>query len=587
MAASAVRLESARMEATIPDRPPGTVDGYRWPSRRTALGLIVFAAVLRAATLPLRRLVEGDGVHYARLARAILAGDFSGLANPYWSNLWPAVIAVTSGATGLDVVAAGRAAALVCGVLLTLLTAVLAARLFDPATGLVAGLLCAGHPWLVNFSTLVFTESFFTLLLLAVLLSAPAATVSAGGALRAGLFGGLAVVTRPEAFAAAVVVMAWIVARAAAPDRGRAARRAAVFAFVVAAFVTGRAVMVHRHFGIWDVGIGTKGTANLLVGLAENDREMERVTTEAAADGTNALAARAQETSIVEFARTHPARLARHVAHNLRRLAESTSHVFPPLPPDNGPPRLDRGAAGVLLAALALAAAALAATGLWEAVRSAASRRYAALVAAVGICYLSGLALLFVHDRLVVPLVPLFLVFLSAGIVTAGRRWFGREDIVRPLVAAGCALLGVFCLTRMLQSAPLDYARDPVVQRVTGEWLAAHYDQDTRLMTAAPLVGFYFYDAAHADQEETLPWADCDRVVAIARQSEVSVLAVPEWHLRAVDHPAAAALLHPETPRADLRHVVTLGDDVVGRMFVYEVVPADGSDLARSSARPD
>jgi hypothetical protein len=76
-------------------------------------------------------------------------------------------------------------------------------------------------------------------------------------------------------------------------------------------------------------------------------------------------------------------------------------------------------------------------------------------------------------------------------------------------------------------------------------------------------------------------------VVAIARQADVNVLAVPEWHLRAVDHPAAAALLHPETPRPDLRHVATLGDDVDGRMFVYEVVPAGESDLARSSARPD
>ena len=51
------------MEATIPDRPAGTVDGHRWPSRRTALGLILFAAALRAPTLPQRRLVEGDGVH--------------------------------------------------------------------------------------------------------------------------------------------------------------------------------------------------------------------------------------------------------------------------------------------------------------------------------------------------------------------------------------------------------------------------------------------------------------------------------------------------------------------------------------------
>jgi hypothetical protein len=70
-------------------------------SYRVAIGLTLFAAALRVPTLSLRHLVEGDGVHYAQLARSILAADFSGLANPYWSNLWPAVIAATSWLTGL------------------------------------------------------------------------------------------------------------------------------------------------------------------------------------------------------------------------------------------------------------------------------------------------------------------------------------------------------------------------------------------------------------------------------------------------------------------------------------------------------
>jgi 4-amino-4-deoxy-L-arabinose transferase-like glycosyltransferase len=562
------------MEATIPDRPAGTVDGHGWPPRRIALGLFLFAAGLRVPTLPLRRLVEGDGVHYAQLARAILAGDLSGLANPYWSNLWPAVIAIVAGATDLDVVAAGRLASLLSGVLLALLTAVLAARLFDPVTGLVAGLLCAGHPWLVHFSTLVFTESFFALLLVALLLSAPAAPASVGGALRAGLFGGLAVVTRPEAYAAAAVVLVWIVAGAADPrDRARVARRAAVFAAVVTVFVFGRALVVHRYFGVWDFGIGTKGTANLLVGLAENDREMERVTTEAAADGTNALSARAQETSVAAFVRAHPARFARHVVRNLRRLAASTSRVFPPLPL-GGAPGLGGGGWGVLRAALALAAAALATAGLVRAARGRPPRRLLALIATIGVLYQLGLAPLFVHDRLVVPLVPLFVVFLAAGLVAAARRHLGAERTVRWTLGAGCALLAVLSFARTLQSAPLDYAGDPVVQRETGEWLAARYGQDTRLMTAAPSVGFYFYDARHAQQEATLPWADSDRILAIARDLGVTVLAVPEWHLRALDHPAAAVLLHPEAAPPDLRHVVTLGEEAAGRMFVYEVRPA-------------
>jgi hypothetical protein len=320
------------------------------------------------------------------------------------------------------------------------------------------------------------------------------------------------------------------------------------------------------------------------VGLAENDRDMERVTTEAAADGTNVLALRAQETSVAAFVWAHPARFSRHVLRNLRRLAACASRVFPPLPLGSGPPGLWRGGWGLLRAALALAAAALATAGLVRAARDRPPRRLLALIATVGALYFLGLALLFVHDRLVVPLVPLFLVFLASGLVAAIRRCFSGETSVRWAAGAGCALLGVLSFAQALQSAPLDYAGDPVVQRETGEWLAAHYGQDTRLMTAAPLVGFYFYDAGHAQLEETLPWGDCDRVLAIARETGVTVLAVPEWHLRAVDHPAAPVLLHPEAAPPELRHVVTLGDEADGRMFVYEIQPPAGPRPRREPA---
>jgi hypothetical protein len=66
------------------------VTGDRYP-RAVHLGLFLVALVMRLPNLARRELVEGDGVHYASLARGILIGDLSGLANPYWSNLWPGV----------------------------------------------------------------------------------------------------------------------------------------------------------------------------------------------------------------------------------------------------------------------------------------------------------------------------------------------------------------------------------------------------------------------------------------------------------------------------------------------------------------
>jgi len=564
------------MEATIPERGTGTVDEHRWPSLRASFGLALWAAALRLPTLPLRRLVEGDGVHYAQLARSILAGDFSGLANPYWSNLWPALIAATSLFTGLGVVAAGRLAALVSGVFLVLAVATLATRLFGPTAGVVAGMLGAAHPWLIHFSTLVFTESFFALLVVSVLLVAPHAAESTRAAAGAGLLAGSAVVTRPEAYAVVAAVLAAL-ALATGPTRARVARLG-LFASLVLLFVLGRAVLVHRYYGYWDFGVGTKGTANLFVGLAHDDRDMERISTEVGADGRNLLAQRAQEATLLGFALAHPAVLIPHVGQNLAGLFASALRVFPFVPLVGGRPPLWAGGWPAVLALGAVAVSGLAALGLVWACQAPASRRRALLLLAAGGLYLLGLSPLFVHDRLVVSLVPLFLVFLAYALARGATILLGSHLRARRVLVVALALLGVLSLIRLREARALDYAADPPVQRETGEWLRAHYTQDVRLMTAAASVGFYFYDAGHAGNELRLPWGEPERVLGLAHEQRATLLVLPDWHLRAVQHPATP-LLDPASAPPALRHVVTLGDPARGRMIVYEIVapPAHGS----------
>jgi hypothetical protein len=170
--------------------------------------------------------------------------------------------------------------------------------------------------------------------------------------------------------------------------------------------------------------------------------------------------------------------------------------------------------------------------------------------------------------------VPVFLIFLAYGLTRSAQVLLGTERRVRWSLATILLVVGVLSLASLLRASVLDYAGDPVVQRETGEWLAARYPQDTRIMTAAVSVGFYFYDAAHqASREVRLPWGGVDEVLDIARAQAVRLLVIPEWHLRAVDHPAASTLLHPEASPPELRHVVTLGEEATGRMFVYEIRP--------------
>ena len=310
---------------------------------QVAVLLFLFALALRLPLLPRHLLAEGDGVHYATLARAILAGDASGLANPYWSNFWPAVIAAAAWLTRLDVVSAGRMASLVAGCCLAPATAALAARTLGRPTGIVAGLLVAGHPWLIHFSTLLFTESLFTLLLVTVLLSAVRRPGAAGAAVT-GVWAGLALLTRPEAHAAIAAVLLGLLAAGRSKGHAQAARRAAVFLVVVLAFVLGRAFVVHRYHGRWDLG-GTKATANLFWGLAEGDRDKERVRSELTEGGENALARKARDESPLAFALAHPGRVARHVIGNCAVLVASSLRVLPFVPPVEDGPRCG-GAAG-------------------------------------------------------------------------------------------------------------------------------------------------------------------------------------------------------------------------------------------------
>ena len=536
------------------------------PARVSAL-LFLFALVLRLAMLPWRQMVEGDGVHYATLARAILAGDPSGFSNPYWSNLWPGVIAATAWLTHLDVVTAGRVASLLAGSGLAPATAALGSHTLGRRAGLLAGLLTACHPWLIHFSTLVFTESFFSLLFVMVLLGAVRAH-DRTGVVATGGWAGLAMVTRPEAGAALAAVILDFLRRGRTLGYRGILPLASLFATIALAFLLGRAVLVHRYFGFWDFG-GTKGAANLLIGLARTDIEKERVSTEITAEGGNALAEATEKTNLAAFASANPGLLAAHIRANLGDFAASALRVFPFVPLVGGRPALWQGGWPLMVALWAIGLSAIALIGVGLAL---AAPRPPLLLVTTGIVYAAGLTPFNIHDRLVVPLIPLFLVFLAHGLALATRPLpLGRAG-ARLGLAMAPGLLGSLSVLGLQRAPALDYAADPPIQRAAGEWLAARYPQDTTLMTAAACVGFYFHDARHSDREVLIPWADYPRVIEVARNAGARLIVAPEWHLRATRHPAAAALLDPEGSRPGLHFVAVLGEEGK-RIFIFELRP--------------
>jgi 4-amino-4-deoxy-L-arabinose transferase-like glycosyltransferase len=551
-------------------------DAEAWETlqRGEAVALVVIALAARLPLLPLRILVEGDGAIYAALARDLLVGDFSGVANPYWSNLWPGVIATVAFGTGLDVVEAGRVASLMAGALAALLTAFLGARLFGRTRGIVASALVAGHPWLVQFSTLVFTESFFSCLLVGALLALLRAASSSGlrASFGAGLVLALGVVTRPETYSViAAGVMFLVVTGARAAQLRRGAAKAVVLLLVVGLFLGGRALLIHHYYKEWDFGVQVKGTANLIVGLAEGDVERERVAASITAEGENSLDVETHKWTLLRYALAHPTVVLRHLRRNLVEIADCGRRVFPPLPVFLGHDPFERPSILAALSIASPASALVALLGLGLGVAHRESREGTLLVGVVFALHLLGLAPLLIHDRLIVVLVPIFCIFLAHGVCEIlGRAVGSRRAGPSALLAAAGA--GALSLWGVMRSPVLEYSGDPPVQKEAGLWLRDRFPQDTRVMTVSASIPFYFYDAHHQDNELSIPWASYEDTMAYARKEGGHVIAAPEWHLEAAEYPAASQLLDPRGNHPGLDYVATVGAEPY-RVFVYRVVP--------------
>ena len=548
------------------------------PSAAQTLALFAFALALRLPMLWRHELVEGDGVHYARLAEQVLRLDWSGLANPYWSNLWPGVMAAAAWLTGLDVVTAGRVAALLAGAGLAPVTAWLASRWLGRETGLLSGLLVAGQPWLLLFSTLVFTESLFALLAMGVLCCASWAEGWRGFA-ATGLLGGLAVVTRPEGQAGVLVAVVFVACRSLDRGRGVAVGRAALVLALVGTFVLARAALVRHYDGPWDFGFGLKGSANLLVGLAASDEERERLATETTADDESRLSREAEAVSLPAYAWAHPASFGRLLARNATQFLASATRVLPPLPPEPGRPPVWSGAWPPPVAAWAWTSVGLCCWGWWRSWRRPGAAPGVALMTAAGGLQLAGLSMTLVHDRLLVSLAPLFAVFLAQAFrELRARLWPGLAGARGLGLALGAQ--GLVLAALVWRSGSLDYANEAPVQREAGEWLRARYSQEVRTVSGSSFVTFYFYDSAHADRESSLPWTDAGGLLAVARRREAGLLVLPEWHLRATHHPATVDLLDRPGSVPGLRIAAVLGNELRGRVFVYEVDPPPGATEA-------
>ena len=535
--------------------------------------LLLVAGLARVHTLEARYLVEGDGAIYAALARQAAAGDLGGLTNSYWSNLWPAVILATSTLTGLDEVGAGRLASLAAGLLLIPVTGALAGRLAGPRAAVFGALAAAAHPWLQHFSTLVFTESLFALLLTASVLSLWDAATQPGrrAVWQAAALIGAALLTRPEAAAlAALGTLSLLVIGSARLGRREAGFRATAIVLCAVLTIGARALAIHHVAETWDFG-GLKGFANLLVGLARDDAEMEQIVHSVTESGESRLTTNVEKESALSFVLRHKAVVARHVFDNLGKIARCATRVYPPAPVSLGAfffmdTRLGIVIRGADWAALALAMAGVA-VPLWRRKDRAAPL----FVSANLLVYLAGLSPLLIHERLVLAPVPLFLALLAAGLSHLVDALSGRLRLAAVTTATALllALVPAGAVGIVTDPDP-SYAFDWPVQREAGLWLHSRYPTSMRLMTISAAISYYFYDGMTQGNEVDFPWGPYPAFVDFARRSECDLVAAAEWHLEAARFPVAVNL-KPDGDHPGLEYVGTIGSPPPFRVHVFRV----------------
>jgi dolichyl-phosphate-mannose-protein mannosyltransferase len=431
-----------------------TGDAPRYP---LALAWGLAALAVRVALAARAPIIEVDGAYWAGLAQALERGDLRHGLSTAWPPLYPAFVAAILRAARLvgraiepaTIEACARTASVIAGTLLLVPLHSLARRLLAPRAAVMATLLAAFHPRMLQYSAAALSEATFTLLLLSALALLVAREQEARLALvreaGSGALFGLAYLARPEALPLAAVL--WLIGLfRPAQNRASLARLRPAFALATLIVALPWLLFIHATLGRWS--LGEKGEYNFWrafateyavdfpppAGLAERVNQSPEIAPAPSSAGVHAL----------DFTLRHPDIVVMRCALNLGNILVSTlpATLYWPLVP---------------LALLALFRPP--GRGAWPVI---------ATLAAMPVLY----APFSVDRRFFVPAVPLLLLACAAGIDRIEHRLArapgGGIRTHRAIQAALAVLLVLSVAYTFGKGAGFDSAPE---HRRAGEWL--------------------------------------------------------------------------------------------------------------------
>lgn len=514
---------------------------------RTPLYWMIPAFLLRLFLVwRVEQVISPDGVQYVSLGRSLAAGDFQAGLSVYWPPLYP-LLAGLSSLVFPDPEFAGRFVSVLAGALLVIPCYRLMRRWHgERAANLGAGLV-ALHPLLIYYSTVVLTESTYTLLFACGVLAGWSALSSGRSRafLLAGATFGACYLLKPEAAGFLLLLLVPTIGRRLF-DKSSSFKTAARNALsLCAGFMLPAApyiLYLRGQTGTWT--LSGKVAAHLWQGSRLAGGQLAPTIAPLVPDMT---------TAIVQLTKA------------LRFEYEIFNFIFPPT--------------FVLLVGLGLF------RKRWTRSRA---RRELYLISFVA-ATLVGYSVTLPNIRFIVPLLPLLLCWLANGVVefaewtsdtlarakSANRLLSFVRKIIAPLVVAGL-LASLLPLSVYLWRG--DKWSDYHGQKLAAAWIR---EQDTArspvIMSTVPIAAFY----AKGRHVELID-EDYAMLVARARRERAGYLIVNERDFRNM---RLRPLLDADGPHPGLSLVHSIAE-APGHMIRVYAVDAAERDAAQKAESP-
>ena len=520
-------------------------------------------ALLIRLSLRFEPAITYDGVFYARLGQNLVSGNFKEGLSTYWSPLYPLLIGLSS-LVFPDLEFAGRFVSVLAGALLVIPVYLLIRSYYGRDAATVGALLIVFYPELIYYSTLVLTESTYTLLFVAGILTGRVALSSGKGKLffLTGMIFGACYLVRPEAIGFIVLLVIITLSLIFFHDRIRYRKillnvLTLSFGFILLSLPY--LLFLQQETGRWT--ISEKLRANQATNWKRRWHTLieggqitlwDQLIAGARVEGTVADGVEPRPSPAV----SDPSGF---ILSSIKGLYEEYlmfSQVIPPLL--------------ILLAGLGLFRT------KWSRER-AGKETYLLLFL---ISTLAGYAVLIQNVRFLIPLIPIVICWSARGVIEfenwlleSGAPIFrSRFLFLRNRRFLRSLIVGVIILTLLPSTVSFINRRKRIWDpKPVAAWIKRHSDSTPLIMSTSPAVAFYA-----GARIINLPYEEYPVVIEYAKRKEVDYIMVEEQDL--ADRPLLKFLLDEHGRHPGLRLVYENGDTPKHKVRVFELAESPQSD---------